>query len=100
MEKQKCTEAAGEGLRVGSPHQIRVTDAALRTCSLAEVGRFVAQHDELDRLPCAFTSENWSKVMVETTEDGSATLVFLPGEREEALRGLRMRELNEETALA
>jgi hypothetical protein len=77
-----------------------VTEAVLETCSLVEIGQFVAQHDALDRLPCAFTSENWAKVMVETTEDGSATLIFLPEEREEAVGGLRMRELNEENALA
>jgi hypothetical protein len=31
---------------------------------------------------------------------GSATFVFLPEEREEAVKGLRMKELNGETALA
>lgn len=100
MKKQKCTGSSGENLRVGSPHQIRVTEAVLGTCSLVEVAQFVARHDAFDREPCAFTSESGIKVMVETTEDGSATLVFLPEEREEAVKGLRMRELNEVTTLA
>ena len=99
MKSEKCT-GLWEGNPVGGRHQIRITEAVLETCSLVELGQFVAGHESLGQLPCACTSENGVKVMVETMADRSATLVVLPEERDDAVKGLRMMELSEETALA